>query len=159
MGGRIQLNLLKVCTRNVSCNSSILPHPTYIYLYLYFYRRFKVQLCIDISILDPIASTNSPPVRAAAAGGCELAFEILDCVLQRQPPPHLGPAVRCRVNVQWSSLEIELSIMASFKWRSPRRFVITENAPTRAFTFKTLCYTDTDPMVSRHEIGTPTQLS
>ena len=45
------------------------------------------------------------PVCAAAAGGRELAFEILDGVLQRQPPPHLGPAVRCRVNVQSSSLD------------------------------------------------------
>ena len=30
--------------------------------------------------------------------------------------------------------------------------------PTSAFTFKTLCLTGVDPMVSRCEIGTPTQM-
>ena len=32
-------------------------------------------------------------------------------------------------------------------------------APTSAFIFKTLFYTGVVPMVSRHEIGSPTQLS
>ena len=44
-------------------------------------------------VLDPIYFFQLLiPVCAAAAGGCELAFEVLDGVLQRQPPPHLGPA-------------------------------------------------------------------
>ena len=68
---------------------------------------------------------------------------------------------------------MELTILiiniTSASKRSILRFVITEKAPTRAFswlkaattdfTFKILCYTDIDPTASQHEIGSATQRS
>ena len=72
-----------------------------------------------------------------------------------------------------SGLQIQSRVVLQMK--AIRRFVITEKAPTRAFSWlkaattaftfktllkhKTLCQTGVNPTVSRREIGLPTQKS
>ena len=76
------------------------------------------------------------------------------------------------VDVVGAAAEEELNLLLSLKRKSIRRFVSTEKAPTRAFswlivptnalTFKTLSRhyaKQAQPTVSRCEIGTPTQRS
>ena len=78
------------------------------------------------------------------------------CLMPGFIDPHIHPSMAG----QWYEV---------FKSLPNAVFVITEKAPTRAFswlkaattafTFKTLCKTGVDPTVSQREIGSTTQLS